>query len=102
MYKYDMPVYASSLFNETSLHVRRYLKLLSRDSTTFTLIEVSKGLIVSETDIALRVELTGKGVGPREGRLTLTATAMSQITSWQQLWDRAQPMLDNAEQSLAG
>ena len=70
-----MRVYASSLFNETSLHVRRYLKLLSRDSTTFTLIEVSKGLIVSETDIALRVELTGKRVGPREGRLTITATA---------------------------
>ncbi|KAH9077299.1 hypothetical protein EDB83DRAFT_2514964 [Lactarius deliciosus] len=27
---------------------------------------------------------------------------MNQLTSWQQLWDRAQPMLANAEQSLAG
>lgn len=27
---------------------------------------------------------------------------MNQLTSWQQLWDRAQPMLGNAEQSLAG
>lgn len=27
---------------------------------------------------------------------------MNQLTSWQQLWDRAQPMLGNAEQSLEG
>ncbi|KAH8976629.1 hypothetical protein EDB86DRAFT_1654568 [Lactarius hatsudake] len=27
---------------------------------------------------------------------------MNQLTSWQQLWDRAQPVLANAEQSLAG
>ncbi|KAH9179818.1 Pex12 amino terminal region-domain-containing protein [Lactarius sanguifluus] len=27
---------------------------------------------------------------------------MNQLTSWQQLWDRARPMLGNAEQSLAG
>ncbi|KAF8272543.1 Pex12 amino terminal region-domain-containing protein [Lactarius quietus] len=27
---------------------------------------------------------------------------MNQFTSWQQLWDRAQPMIGNAEQSLAG
>ena len=26
---------------------------------------------------------------------------MNQLTSWQQLWDRAQPVLSNAEQSLA-
>ena len=27
---------------------------------------------------------------------------MNQLTSWQKLWDRAQPMLGNAEQSLEG
>jgi peroxin-2 len=27
---------------------------------------------------------------------------MNQLTSWQQLWDRAQSMLGNAEQSLEG